>query len=664
MARSWGPGDRQQLRDFFTGVGLREAQGIGVGDAVELIHEGQVTIGRVAQVHGLQALVDLGNDVSTVRGLEDLLPASRDGLDQQRRASIREAVRGITQKTSMWVEGMTPLGGVDYRIALGHDPHQPPTQTEVLRFVASQYPGVRVLDGETVRPGLMRLVIARGEAHEIPGLTGPDAHGGGAFDSAQGPNPRGFDDARYDERDSEHIGGPGLAVAELRSAETGEVARREAIINEWVEATGRRPNPVEYAKVAQVLRSSPFHKRQAQIEGVAPDLASRMTQERQTNPTAEKALDRAITNYLARAPGALDRIDQMAYEQLLEGAISWLYRYDAKRLNKLREQFAPEMEVPELDAGLGGGFMDRIRDRLRPRRERMFEEYERQSPEMANVETSDWRSPHAPSDTGLIDPKLLGGQPPAATPELPEVPERAETPADENSMNMADEPAVPEPPEQEQDQNDWLDWLGEGAAPGESTPGPTGNTGERVTLPPGTKLYPTVMDDSGEWNVEEGAQPLESAEEGIIVRPLDRARTIVTLPSQGRPFAVDNQSLQRTAALEQGEKPRMPPAAAGFRVHVASVRSRGAYIEAKMKFDAETAQDISSLGLKRALSTALERRATEEWYRYGFLGKIRILDLDRKKGTAVLECQSSQASNFPLEFVGPDEDMDDTDGYL
>jgi hypothetical protein len=283
---------------------------------------------------------------------------------------------------------------------------------------------------------------------------------------------------------------------------------------------------------------------------------------------------------------------------------------------------------------------------------------------MANIETSDWRSPHAPSDTGLIDPKLLGGQPPASMPELPDIPERAERPRDENEMNMSDEPAVPDPEPGEQDQDDWLDWLGEGAAPGESTPGPTGNAGERVTLRPGTELHPTAMDDSGEWKVEESAQPLESAEEGIIVRPLDRARTIVTLPSRGRPFAVDNQALQRTAALEKGEKPRMPPAAAGFRVHVASVRSRGAYIEAKMKFDAETAQDISSLGLKRALSTALERQATHEWYRYGFLGKIRILDLDRKKGTAVLECQSSQASNFPLEFVGPDEDLEDIDGYL
>lgn len=89
-----------------------------------------------------------------------------------------------------------------------------------------------------------------------------------------------------------------------------------------------------------------------------------------------------------------------------------------------------------------------------------------------------------------------------------------------------------------------------------------------------------------------------------------------------------------------------------FRSRVVSVRNRGNLVEARMTFVG--AEEMTQSALRLALRQRLLGTASSDPYRWGFVGPVRVNQIDFTERTAFLSAMATGAENFPREFVSVD----------
>ncbi len=270
------------------------------------------------------------------------------------------------------------------------------------------------------------------------------------------------------EEDREHLGGPGLAVAERKDAVDqaakdywagdgeddgyftdpstkgyGEMLVRDIprrrtearrmITAAWKEA-GARLTAAQLLQAMNLL-CTPQQARTAQSEA---DLASSLAQSRETDPAASNAIEKLVVDYLARNPEALDQLG--AFDQALQGAVQYWQAMQPKRIERLRKKFAPEIE--ELGTAHQPGLMQRMTEKLSPQQRLMRE-----------VDTGATDRPQAPQDMPQGYEESFGiTEPPAAEepfdlvfedePEQPAAPTPATPPAKPSAPTPSQQPGA------------------------------------------------------------------------------------------------------------------------------------------------------------------------------------------------------------------------------
>lgn len=241
----------------------------------------------------------------------------------------------------------------------------------------------------------------------------------GAYDDMQSPNTPDFEmghtkeptqplkrdmaDPTVDDR--EHIGGPGLTIAEVSQptkkywnklyendpeyakALTDDVKGRDvkASIVDAFAQQGRKVSPKGLERIASILVRGPqagaakaaqrTHAPPPQqgvgqktpndgSMGARPDLAQALIEVRNSNPQSHKAIDKLLVDYIAAYPEAVNRAGIDAYTQILNDAVHYFSGADPKRLEKLRMQWAPYEEV--VDTAKQPSMWQRLKERVSP----------------------------------------------------------------------------------------------------------------------------------------------------------------------------------------------------------------------------------------------------------------------------------------------------------
>lgn len=140
----------------------------------------------------------------------------------------------------------------------------------------------------------------------------------------------------------EHIGGPGALVAEFLQV----FGPRAAAVQAMLEAAraGRAPDGVRSAQLS---------------------LADSFLYSKGKDPAAANAIDRLVVEYLARSPEVIDQVAPGAYKRVLEGAIHYWTKMDPSRLEKVRQRYGEDQEVPT-DMTSAPSRWQRFRERLSP----------------------------------------------------------------------------------------------------------------------------------------------------------------------------------------------------------------------------------------------------------------------------------------------------------
>lgn len=158
-----GIGDRslRAAQDYLFGTdaAVRQDWVPAVGDNVEFAVGAVRRVGRVHDVAGKEATVQVGEGEYNIVPVEKLSPFSTTS----RRAVARDQVRAaLTDSSPMFHEtrALIPLGGTDYSMTLEFQAGRRPTMDAVLTYVARRYPGARVIDGDDSHPTKLGVVLA------------------------------------------------------------------------------------------------------------------------------------------------------------------------------------------------------------------------------------------------------------------------------------------------------------------------------------------------------------------------------------------------------------------------------------------------------------------------------------------------------------------------
>jgi len=225
----------------------------------------------------------------------------------------------------------------------------------------------------------------------------------GSFDDIQSPLTPEFDRGKADDKtpalaldtsypewdDQEHIGGPGLNVAE-KQASRGPIERKywsklykhdpdfvehllrdipkrksaEEVVAALVEAfqlQGRFVSPKYAARVIELVASAPEGlTKRAQGE----NLADALLYARGSNPKMAQHVDRLLVDYLAAYPEGIQRAGKNAYEQVFRDAVAYFERADPKKLEAVRQRAAPE--APPVDTNQSRGLWQRVKETVSP----------------------------------------------------------------------------------------------------------------------------------------------------------------------------------------------------------------------------------------------------------------------------------------------------------
>lgn len=280
--------------------------------------------------------------------------------------------------------------------------------------------------------------------------------------------------------DVEHLGGPGLQVAERRAVDdnaraywrkyfetsdygddltrdiTGEaegdgectaeelhqltaafpptdsihvqarlINRGLTVLRAWRTARGKAPSTQVLARLTHVLDAGPRI-----INAQANDLVQSLQLAHQNDPSAQNAIDRLVTDYLAKNPEAIKQLAPDAFSRVLTDAVNYTQKMNPKALESLRMKVAPG-ETP-IETGNQPGMWQRLKETLSPR-QRMEREVETGA--IPGVE------PNAEDDF-FGEPLEPGTPRTPARPNTPSEPARPTAP-----MVPSNAPASPPPPQ-------------------------------------------------------------------------------------------------------------------------------------------------------------------------------------------------------------------------
>jgi hypothetical protein len=260
--------------------------------------------------------------------------------------------------------------------------------------------------------------------------------------------------------DVEHLGGPGLQVAERRAIDdnaraywrkyfessdygedltrdvTGEAepeareahrARGARVLKMWRSAAGTPPPAPVLARVTRFLTDGP-----RVIHAQANDLVQSLQLAHQNDPSAQNAIDKLVTDYLAKNPEAINLLAPDAFSKVLTDAVNYTQKMNPKALESLRMKVAPG-ETP-IETGNQPGMWQRLKEKVSPR-QRMEREIETGA--IPGLEPVPGLAPNSEDD--------FFGEP--LEPNTPEQPARPAQPAGRPPMVPSNAPAPPPPPQ-------------------------------------------------------------------------------------------------------------------------------------------------------------------------------------------------------------------------
>lgn len=134
-----------------------------LGDEVEYDvphREGMVQGGKVHEIQTRDAIVQVGVGEFALVPCDKLRPLRT----ARRRENKRREIMGALVKASSVHEtrALLPMGsgGMEFAATIEYPAGTSPDEDVVLSYVASRYPGARVVDGDTTHPGKLSLVLA------------------------------------------------------------------------------------------------------------------------------------------------------------------------------------------------------------------------------------------------------------------------------------------------------------------------------------------------------------------------------------------------------------------------------------------------------------------------------------------------------------------------
>lgn len=167
-----GIGDRdvRVAQDFLWSMGVAPMPGDGVsgwlpmqGDQVEFVvpgGDGLRRAGRIFELQGHDALVQVNAGEYNLVPLAKLRPISAQYRRQERRAAIQTALEGRGGPHLHETRALIPMGRSDFACTLHHVAGLRPTGEDIDAYIAARYPGARVVDGDDTHPGRIGLVLS------------------------------------------------------------------------------------------------------------------------------------------------------------------------------------------------------------------------------------------------------------------------------------------------------------------------------------------------------------------------------------------------------------------------------------------------------------------------------------------------------------------------
>jgi hypothetical protein len=497
------------------------------------------------------------------------------------------------------------------------------------------------------------------------------------------------------EQVGEHLGGPGLAVAERAAADkateeywqgyfdespttegygealTRDVERKKqtkAMVVEAWKAAGRR---ITAAELLQAMRILTGESKQAQV---SDDLAGALSYARTSDPSAAAQVDKLVADFLARNPEELDRLG--VYDQALNGAVRYWEAMQPKRLERLRQRYAPG-ETPVETAG-GPGLGTRLLERMDPSR-RLQREVETGAhgpmptePELELAREQPFQqpvgppgaprpAPAAPAEPSPFRPKPPGGGGEPLDlgefgfePGKPAAPPEAGTPARERRRKPR-EPYAPEPGMQVfDDRGQPVSGAPEGVVLTKFPSGAVrykGHDGQRYTAyPPGAE---TPAGRAGPPPAAPPAKP-KSLLERLRGAGLER-EAYKPLSEQ---YDADNPTpgSYHDQSATDNYAGRNPPASAALGFKLENLRRSGDYVVGDVVWDAERTKAMSSKNVEHNIISYVKGRSTmKDPFDMGNIGRVRVRKLDVHAGVAEVIFRSSEGRVFPPEQIIVDE---------
>jgi hypothetical protein len=234
-----------ELKDALAGIGdrkLRAAQDFlwamnpqtsggwrpALGDEVEFDlprGDGLIKSGRVHELQSRDAIVQVGVGEYNIVPLDRLRPLRAELRRQERRQKIAEALVG--GGGGPWAlhetRALLPVGssGKEFAATIEYKAGFSPTEDDVLAFLATRYPGARVVDGDDTHPGKLAVILAFAD----------ETTAKQAFDLSRGAQLSGPADppsSRERQPSTEMIDGTGLDVDPVKRAAEEQL---EAVAN-------------------------------------------------------------------------------------------------------------------------------------------------------------------------------------------------------------------------------------------------------------------------------------------------------------------------------------------------------------------------------------------------------------------------------------------------
>lgn len=167
-----GIGDREvrAAQDFLWSMGVAPVAGAAglaqwhpmEGDEVEFVlpgGDGVRRAGRIHQVQGRDAIVQVNAGEYNIVPLDKLAPRSKAARRAEQRAVIQAAMSPRGPKLNE-TRALIPLGENSYACTVEHIAGLRPSSEDIEAYVASKYPGARVVDGDDTHPGKLGLVLS------------------------------------------------------------------------------------------------------------------------------------------------------------------------------------------------------------------------------------------------------------------------------------------------------------------------------------------------------------------------------------------------------------------------------------------------------------------------------------------------------------------------